>query len=160
MSRIVFDWPSVAGFIIHEARLDLSPSNVGTVGVASRDGKVLGGVLYHGYTGIGGSVTIHTAGNGRWVSKDLLWAVFDYAFGQLFVSKIFGPVASDNLPMIDIILRLGFVPEAVLKGVYPGADQLVFSMVRDQCRWLDYTPKTLQPNFGSLFRLLSPVGDM
>lgn len=159
MSRIVFDWPAVAGFVIREAALDLSPSCVNTVGVV-KDSEVQGGVLYHSYTGIGGSVTIHMAGNGRhWASRDFLWAVFDYAFGQLFVTKVFGPVPSDNLHAIDVDLRLGFVVEAVLRGTYHDGDTLIFSMVRNQCKWLNYTPRTVVPHFGSLFNLLSPVGE-
>jgi RimJ/RimL family protein N-acetyltransferase len=105
------------------------------------NGKLLGGVVYSNYTGHGGSVLCHMAGwSPRWMTRDLLWVGFDYPFNALQVRKIFACIPSDNRDAIAINKRWGFRDECILRDVYPGADMIVLSMQREDCRFLGLKP--------------------
>lgn len=116
-----------------------------------RDGKLLGGAILDGYTGP--CIFIHQAGfDKRWLSKDMLWVIFDYAFNQLGCSKVAGTIPSTRTQLLAFNVRLGFKVEAVIKDAYPGADMLVISMTRDECPWLKIKPSTLQSNLAGNLR--------
>jgi RimJ/RimL family protein N-acetyltransferase len=116
--------------------------NYGIDPVISRvtpQGKLLGGVIYQGYTGKGGSITAHQAAfDPKWVCKDLIWICFHYPFIQLECLKLFGQTPASNGRAIKFNMKLGFQPETLVKGVFPGAngDLLVMSMRKEDCRWL------------------------
>lgn len=117
--------------------VDIVISNV------NKSGELLGGVIYDGYTG--SCIFIHQAGFSKyWLSRDMLWVAFDYPFNQLGCSKVCGTIPSSNPQLLAINKKIGFIVEATIKGAYPGADMLVLSMERDQCRWLDLKPRSLQ----------------
>jgi RimJ/RimL family protein N-acetyltransferase len=52
------------------------------------------------------------------------------------VNKILGLVESDNLEARRLDEHLGFHLEATLKNCAPSGDLLVYTMTREQCRWL------------------------
>lgn len=109
------------------------------------EGKLMGGVVYNGYTGKGGSIGLHYAGfHPRWFSRDMLFVCFDYPFNQLGVKKIFGQVPASNAQAIKVNLHMGFVPEKVIKDVYPDGDMLLVAMYREQCRFLNLVPSALK----------------
>lgn len=151
MTDLVFDHPDVSCWVIENAGCegDFVPSNVTSIGIV-RDKdvfprEVLGGVIYHSYTGAGGSVQIHSAGNERnWATRDFLWAIFDYPFNQLHVNRVIGQVPSDNVRALKIDMMLGFRIETVVRGVYPDADCLVMALERENCRWLKRRPRHIQ----------------
>jgi hypothetical protein len=98
--------------------------------------KLLGGVIYQGYTGA--SIRAHIAGfTPRWIDKDMLWMMFHYPFEQLGVNKIIGHVHSTNLKALDFNRKLGFKEEARIEGVFRDADLVIMSMRREECRWLE-----------------------
>jgi hypothetical protein len=109
----------------------------------NKDGALLGGVMYDGFTG--SCIFMHQAGFSKsWLSRDMLWMVFDYPFNQLKCSKVCGTIPSSNPELLDFNKRIGFILEASIKGGYPTGDLLVLSMERDQCRWLDVKPRTYE----------------
>lgn len=104
------------------------------------DGVLYGGVILTDYTGA--SITMHMAGFGdNWANRNILWAVFNYAFNQLEVKKVFGQVPETNTRALEIDLKLGFSVETRVKDVFKDGDLLVVSMYRDQCRWLRLKPR-------------------
>lgn len=106
----------------------------------ARDGKLLGGVIFTGYTGA--SIAIHVAGlEPRWINNNMLWITFDYPFNQLRVSKLIGHVPSGNRKALDFDLKLGFKEEARITDIYPDGDLIVLSMRREDCRWLKLKPR-------------------
>jgi RimJ/RimL family protein N-acetyltransferase len=111
------------------------------VAMARDDGSVLGGVVFNHWSGA--AIWIHMAGTGGpWATPDFLWVVFDYAFNQLGVRKLIGPVASGNALAIAIDRKLGFRYETHLADMTPdGQDLLFMSMKREDCRWLRWRPK-------------------
>lgn len=104
-------------------------------------GKLLGGIIYTRYTGVGGSVEMHVASfEPRWGSKRLMWACFWYPFEQLGVRKVFGTVAAHNISVLAFAMKLGFVAEALVKDVYPDGDMVLLAMYRGECRHLTIKP--------------------
>lgn len=100
-----------------------------------RDGELIAGVLYDGYNGR--SICMHVAGEGkRWITRMFLFACFDYPFNVVGVHKIIGLVDESNSDARRLDEHLGFVHEATITQASPGGDLLVYSMTREQCRFL------------------------
>ena len=119
----------------------LDPSNDQIV-TRVKDGKVLGGVIYSGWTGYGGSVELHICGiDPHWISRDLIYVCFDYPFNQLRVKKIWGRVPASNTTALDLDRKFGMVEEHRLKDVFPDGDLIILSMYRAQCKWLALGPR-------------------
>jgi hypothetical protein len=95
----------------------------------------LAAVLYDSYNGA--SIVGHLVGVGKkWMNREFLWFSFYYPFEQLGVKKIIGPVPSDNLIAQRLDEHLGFRLEATLKDAAPKGDLLIYTMTKDQCKWL------------------------
>lgn len=90
----------------------------------------------------GASIMLHIAAIGkRWMNREYLWFVFYYPFEQLGLKKIICPVESTNINCLRFIEHIGFVLEATLKEAAPKGDLLIYSMAKDQCRWLKLREK-------------------
>jgi RimJ/RimL family protein N-acetyltransferase len=113
------------------------------------DGNLLGGVVYTGYTGPGGSISVHVSGyDPRWINRNLSWVCADYPFNQLGVRKIIGQIPSWNDQSLRFATNLGFLPECVIKDMYPDGDCIVLSMYREHCRFLLLTPRRVRIDDG------------
>lgn len=99
-----------------------------------KDGKLVAGVLYEDWNGA--NVVCHIAGDGQWLNRRFLWAMFDYPFNQLGVKRITGIVPSCNTQARRFDEHLGFELEATLHDAHPQGDLLVYVMPRSKCRWL------------------------
>lgn len=113
-----------------------------------KDGRLLGGVIFQGYTGA--SIELHMAGfDPHWITRDLIWATFAYPFIQLGCLKVIGRVAETNARALELDLKLGFIEEARIRDAYPDGDLIILTMRRDACRWLKIAPRSRfweQPN--------------
>jgi RimJ/RimL family protein N-acetyltransferase len=100
-----------------------------------RDGELIAGVIFDGYNG--GSIHMHVAGKGgHWMTREYARVVFSYAFDEAKVHKILGFVDSENLKARRYDEHLGFVKEAVIEGAGRHGDLIIYSMTREQCRYL------------------------
>jgi RimJ/RimL family protein N-acetyltransferase len=100
-----------------------------------RDGQIVAGVIFTEFNAY--SCVVHIAIEGR-ISPQFLYEVSRYAFVQCGLSKIVGPVDSDNEAAIRLDKKLGFIEEGRLTGCAPsGGDIILFTMRRDQCRFLE-----------------------
>lgn len=107
------------------------------------DGEILGGFALTGYMGL--AMSIHMAARDkRWFSRELAWLAFHYPFVQLGVRKMIAPVRSDNSHSMMLCRRFGWQEEARLRDLFPGADLVILTMTKDQCRWLGYKPRRWQ----------------
>jgi hypothetical protein len=112
---------------------------------ATKDGQLLGGVIYEGMTS--NNIFMHQAGfDKRWLLGDMLWVAFDYPFNQLRVGMVCGTIPSTKPELLDFNLRLGFKHECTIRGAYADGDLLVLAMRRAECRWLKLKPRTLKSN--------------
>jgi RimJ/RimL family protein N-acetyltransferase len=73
----------------------------------------------------------------NWISKDLLWAVFDYPFNKLGVSVILATVSSNNKEALKLDRHLGFLDKAYIEDAHLDGDLVILAMRRENCRWLD-----------------------
>jgi RimJ/RimL family protein N-acetyltransferase len=110
----------------------------------SEDGRFLGGVIFTGFTG--SMVMLHVAGIGNWASPELVWLMFDYPFMQLKVKKVVCTAGSDNKHSIDIIERVGFKLEHKIADGIPGGTLNLYSMLREDCRWLKLRSRYMRLN--------------
>lgn len=101
----------------------------------------LGGFVFTHF--LGSSIAVHSAGERhRWVSRELIWMLFDYAFNQLGTSMILAPVASDNYPALIMDMRVGFTLQATIRDAYePGKHLMILALTKRDCRWLSLKPR-------------------
>lgn len=98
---------------------------------------IIASTVFTDCNGEDGSVVLHCAGEGKaWLNREFLWYVFHYPFMQLKVHKIISPVESTNLDCIRFIQHIGFSLEATLLDASPKGNLLLFTMNREQCKWL------------------------
>ena len=131
--EITFDVSEVGPFVCGINKTTYIPGSCTGIGI-KRDGTLIGGVLY--CQSNGSSVWVHVAGIGRWVTRDLLFFLFDYPFRQLKVNQILGSVDSNNEAAIRFDEHLGFEREAVIPQAGKGdSDLIIYSLKRESCRW-------------------------
>lgn len=75
------------------------------------------------------------------VTKEFLFAIFDYPFNQLGCKRVTGLVPSDNLRAQEVNEKLGWKRETVLKDYFLDGDGIVYVMRKEDCRWLNYTKR-------------------
>lgn len=109
-----------------------------------KDGVLIAGVVFGDYVE-NTRCSIHCAGEGKkWLSREFLFVVFDYAFRQLKCKVVVNPVNSENTSSVKFTSHLGFEEKCRIKGGSPAGDLIVFAMHRDKCRWLKRKTKELQ----------------
>lgn len=108
---------------------------------ADRDG-FMGGTILTDYTGEGGSICMHvSAKHPNWLSRDLLWVTFHYAFRQLKCARAFVQVKSSNEKSLRFTDKLGFKLVTVIPGVFSDGDMHVKCLEADACRWVRLQPR-------------------
>jgi RimJ/RimL family protein N-acetyltransferase len=102
-----------------------------------RDGELIAGVLYDYHNGKRGSIFMHVAANGAyWLDRNYLWACFHYPFEQLQCRTVIGLVEDTNLQARRFDEHLGFTLNAVIPEGHPEGDLLIYTMRKQDCRWL------------------------
>lgn len=99
--------------------------------------EIVVGVLFNLYNEASICIHVAAAPGKLWANREFLWYAFAYPFLQLRVNKVIGPVASTDKMVRRFDERLGFVLEATLKDAHPKGDLCLYTMTRQQCRWLD-----------------------
>lgn len=90
----------------------------------------------------GASILCHLAGVGKkWLNREFLWYICYYPFEQLGVNKVISPVESDNLDSVKFVEHFGMTLEATLKEAAPKGDLLLYTLTREQCKWLHLRKK-------------------
>ena len=122
--------------------------NVDVVAARVEGDKLLGGVVFYGYTGA--SIRVTLAGfQPNWANRDLLFVAFDYPFRQLSCRNLFVQLAASNTKSLELAKNLGFKIVATVPDVYVTGDELILGMRREECRFLDITPRSLQTGKGA-----------
>ena len=84
------------------------------------------------------SCQIHIgATDSNWISKDLLWATFDYPFNKLNLRVIIGQVCADNADALRLNRHLGFKIVAEIPDAHMDGDLVIMTMRKEDCRFLD-----------------------
>lgn len=134
-TSIIFDPHRVWQFV---SKLAGAPRTSGMQGIGlEKDGDLIAGVLYEGYTGH--NIWMHVAAEpgGKWLNKAYLKTCFAYPFLQLGCDRVSGWVEASNDQARRFDEHLGFEQEAVLsRAARDGGDVLIYVMWREECRFL------------------------
>jgi hypothetical protein len=84
----------------------------------------------------GSSVMMHSAGEGHWLTPDMLWAAFDYPFNVCQANMVIGLVPSGNTAALRFNKHIGFKTELILEGAHPDGSLVLMTMRRGECRYL------------------------
>jgi len=99
--------------------------------------QILAVVIYNDFHEAGCAIHIAGSPGRRWLTKDLLFAAFDYPFNQLKFRRLTGYVASKNLEAQRLDEHLGFKREGYLRHMLPDDDVILYGMLREECRFLE-----------------------
>lgn len=138
-TRIVSDPLRVFDFLSTLMPLSLTTGIQG-LGL-ERDGELIAGTLYEGFSGPNVWVHLGAIPGKRWMTREYLHYCFYYPFVEMGVKRMSGYVNASNHEARRLDEHLGYELEATLKGAAPdGDDVLIYVMWRDKCRFL---PKNL-----------------
>ena len=98
-------------------------------------GKLVAGALYEDFTTASISMTVAVANNAP-ITREFLWAIFDYPFNQLAVEKVVSYSNSSNKASQLLQRRVGFTEEGRIKGVYVDGDEVISTLTKESCIWL------------------------
>lgn len=117
--------------------VEISPSDdLRLIAHADANEQVDAVVAFNGFTHR--IASIHVVGDGgKWIDRQMLRVVFDYAFNHCKLVALYGQVASNNERAMRLDLHLGFREVTRLRdAVADGVDLVILEMRRDECRWL------------------------
>lgn len=141
---IVIDDMTHGYFIARTARTGFDPEVDHVISRVTRNGELMGGIIFTGYTG--SMVRCHVAGVENWAHPELVWIGFDYPFMQLGVRKILVSVGAANTRSKSIIERLGFTLEHAIEDGTAHGPLYLYSMLREDCRYLKLRSRYLKAN--------------
>lgn len=100
-----------------------------------QDGELIAGVLYDYFNGASIYMNV-AAAKAHWLDREFLRVCFDYPFRQLGANVVIGLVSSTNAKARRFDEHLGFKLTASIPGGYPGGDLLIYTLRREDCRWV------------------------
>lgn len=105
----------------------------------AKDGKIVGGVVYHNYRGTGIEGSIFTSE--RWANRHTLFHIFAYPFITLECKRFTAITRSRNQSAQTFLNKLGFTQEGVVRSAFEDDDGILYGMLKDECKWLRYGKK-------------------
>lgn len=136
MKRIITGQEELFGpWMMKKLDSEWLPGRGSIIGLWEDEIGPIAGCLYESCNGA--SVLGHLVGVGKkWMNREYLWYCYHYPFEVLKVNKIIGLVESDNLEARRLDEHMGFKLEATLASCAPKGDLLIYTMTKDQCKWL------------------------
>ena len=143
MIEVAAEYPKelVLSFVGNRIGLDATDFEPAATAAVLKDGRMVGGVVFNNYTvlpkGSWCEISVAFDETTAWPISALT-QVFDYPFKQIKVSRLKAETAIDNSRCRSILKRLGFKREGVARRAHDGEkDSVVYSMLPDECRWID-----------------------
>lgn len=102
-----------------------------------RGDKLVAAVTYENCNGVHLESCIAADPGTAWASRRVMRHLFGYPFLQVGVRAISVSAGMDNPASINLAVKMGFTPEALIRYAAPsGADMVVLKMLREDCRWI------------------------
>lgn len=98
--------------------------------------RLVAGAIFSDYNGAAVQVHLAAEPGAKWMTKAYLGFCFQYAFNQLGVNKVLGYVGSANEAAQRFDEHIGFRLETTIPGAHKDGTLLIYSMTREECRWL------------------------
>jgi hypothetical protein len=98
------------------------------------DNELRAVVGYDNYNGA--SIEMHLCGEGNWLTKSFLYAMFHYPFNVAKANVLLGRISSDRNVLTTFADRLGFSIKASIPHAHPEGDLLIISMAKAECQFL------------------------
>jgi RimJ/RimL family protein N-acetyltransferase len=105
------------------------------LGMRNTEGELIAGVVINDLTGTNGSIHVAFA-NKYALRRVFIYAVFDYAFNQLGLTRLTGYVEADNYDALTFDHHLGFELEHTIRDGSENGDVHMLVLWKDKCRWL------------------------
>lgn len=102
-----------------------------------RDGALVGGIVFNEFNGANMNMHVASDGSRNWMTKTLLWMIFDYAFNQAGVKRLTGLIGEGNVESQRFADHIGGKLEAALPDAHPDGELLIYRMRRDECPYLN-----------------------
>lgn len=99
--------------------------------------EILAAVIYNDFYEAGCAIHIAAVPGKSWLTREFLFAAFDYPFNQLKFRRLTGYVASRNLEAQRLDEHLGFKREGYLRHMLPDDDVILYGMIRNECRYIN-----------------------
>ena len=147
------DQDALRNYVAQQAGADPEALTPGTGSALGLDGDLVGGVWFHHYHQLAhGSVceVSVVVEDPRVVSRQIIRDFFYYPFRQLGVTRLQAVTATTNTRCVSLLERLGFTREGVLRRLHDGVvDAVVYSMLKEECRWVDASNQRSLTHSGS-----------
>lgn len=117
-------------------KIDYAPTkHFRSLGNITPEGKILGVVGFDAWNGA--SCQMHVAGEGNWLTRELLRCTFDYAFNVAKLNMVIGVIPSGNKQSLRFSKHVGFVEIANIKDGHPDGSLFVLELRQENCRYLE-----------------------
>lgn len=101
-----------------------------------KDGNLVAVIAFTNF--IPNACAMHIGSVGEnWMSKDLLWACFDYPFIKLKKKVILATMEASNEEAVNLNRHLGFQDKALIKDAHENGDLLLMAMRKEDCKWIN-----------------------
>lgn len=99
------------------------------------DGKLVAGATFDNYSGP--NIFLHFSNSPVGIiPRDFLKLIFGYCFNGLKCKRVSAAFSSNNYKVCRLGKLIGFKLEACLKDCFPDGDMLIYSLKREDCRFI------------------------
>lgn len=103
------------------------------IGNTSKDGYLIGGTIFNGYHPEAGVVEMHSAStSAKWLSRDMINAIFGYAFDTLACQLVVLRVSPNNRRMSKIAEQFGFSGYRLPRLRGRNEDEMIYTLTSEQ----------------------------
>lgn len=125
----------VAQWVMRHLGFDVSRPFT-AIGNTSKDGYLIGGTIFNGYHPEAGVVEMHSAStSAKWLSREMINAIFGYAFDTLACQLVVLRVSPINTRMLNIARKFGFSEYTIPRLRGKSEAEVIMTYTDDQ--WLD-----------------------
>lgn len=105
------------------------------IGVVDREGKIIGGVVFHGWNSHYRTVEVSCAADSaKWLSRSTIRGILSYPFEQLGCGRVSSVTRPEDKRTRHVLEALGFTYEGTGRKVFGDHDGVSYSLLRDEWR--------------------------
>lgn len=100
-----------------------------------RDDSLVAGVVYNGFSWPDILMHIGAVPGRHWLTREFLFAMFDYPFRQLRCARVTGLIPKKNKDCRIFAEHLGFEFEGKMRRALPDDDLMVYGLLEEKSTW-------------------------